>query len=108
MLPDAYSIKITTPDFNQDTLHQDNLDHQDMGSDNPVVDKTLSLLDNVELPYPGGPLLASFITEALNPIDAAHYLNERLSTDEPSSILSDWAYIIQCSMGFAKQINCSC
>ncbi|KAI7970719.1 hypothetical protein EIK77_007899 [Talaromyces pinophilus] len=74
-----------------------------MSSDNHVVGKTLSLLDNVELPYPGGPLLAAFVTEALNPVHAAHYLHERLSSDEPSSIVADWSYIIQCTPDYIRQ-----
>lgn len=72
-----------------------------MDSENNVLERTLSLLENIELPYPGGQLLASFVTEALRPVYAAQYLNERLSTDDTSSIVADWTYIIQCSMCFA-------
>ncbi|QGA21624.1 hypothetical protein EYB26_009335 [Talaromyces marneffei] len=67
-----------------------------MSTDNNVVERILSLLDNVELPYPGGPLLTFFVSEALNPVQAAHYLNQRILTDEPSFIVADWAYIILC------------
>lgn len=77
-----------------------------MTSDIQVVDETLSLLESVELPYPGGTLLASFVTEALNPVHAAHYLNERLSTDDATSIVADWTYIIQCSMCFIVHSCC--
>lgn len=73
-----------------------------------MVERILSLLDNVELPYPGGPLLTFFVSEALNPVQAAHYLNQRILTDEPSFIVADWAYIILCSMVFIKQITRPC
>jgi hypothetical protein len=76
-----------------------------MNSDNNVVDITLSLLDNVGLPYPSGPLLASFVTEALNPVQAAHYLNQRLSADESSSVVADWTYTIQSSMCVIKRLG---
>lgn len=61
------------------------------------VQNALSLVDGAGLPYPSGPLLESFITEALNPVLAARYVKGRLASGEGSSLVSDWSYIIESS-----------
>ncbi|KAK0704498.1 hypothetical protein B0H67DRAFT_648928 [Lasiosphaeris hirsuta] len=58
------------------------------------VQNALSLIDGAGLPYPSGPFLESFITEALNPVLAARYMKGRLAAGEGSSLVSDWSYII--------------
>ncbi|KAI0161246.1 hypothetical protein GGR57DRAFT_351955 [Xylariaceae sp. FL1272] len=58
---------------------------------------TLSALDEIELPHPSGSLLAAFITESMDPIRAAIYVSQRITTlEDARSLLSDWIYIIQC------------
>lgn len=61
------------------------------------VQNTLSLIEGVGLPHPSGPLLASFVTEALNPVLAARYVKGRLLLGEGSSLVADWSYIIESS-----------
>ena len=62
------------------------------------VYSTLSLIRSAKLPHPSSALLSSFVTEALDPYRAASYVSERLSADEDQSIVSDWTFIIDCSM----------
>jgi hypothetical protein len=57
----------------------------------------LSDIHALDLPYPSGSILSAFISEALEPLDAARYVTERLSTDDPQTIVSDWTYIVRCS-----------
>ncbi|KAH8697254.1 hypothetical protein BGW36DRAFT_378322 [Talaromyces proteolyticus] len=67
-----------------------------MNSDNNAVEEALSLIESVGLPHPQGPLLASFVTEAVSPSQAARYVSDRLFAGESSSIVSDWTYLIEC------------
>ncbi|KAI0843961.1 kinase-like domain-containing protein [Daldinia vernicosa] len=60
-----------------------------------LVSSTLSLIESTRLPHPSGPLLESFISEALNPVLAARYVNHRLQLGEASSLIDDWSYIIE-------------
>ncbi|KAH6717567.1 hypothetical protein BKA61DRAFT_641548 [Leptodontidium sp. MPI-SDFR-AT-0119] len=62
--------------------------------------KALSLIESAKLPHPSGPLLSSFIIEALNPRFAAQYV---LQTCRPGhsqqtcllQIVSDWSYLVE-------------
>ncbi|CRG91716.1 hypothetical protein PISL3812_08768 [Talaromyces islandicus] len=66
-----------------------------------AVQETLELIHSVGLPHPSGPLLESFVTEAVSPVQAALYVSERLRAGECSSLLSDWTYIIECTKKLA-------
>ncbi|KAI2627299.1 hypothetical protein GGS26DRAFT_561306 [Hypomontagnella submonticulosa] len=66
-----------------------------MAATDSDVDSTLSLIENARLPHPSGPLLESFISEALNPILAARYVKHRFLLGEASSLVADWSYIIE-------------
>ncbi|KAK3989017.1 hypothetical protein QBC44DRAFT_396900 [Cladorrhinum sp. PSN332] len=59
------------------------------------VQDVLSLIEDEGLPYPSSPLLASFVTEALNPVLAARYVKGRLLHGEGSSLVANWSYIIE-------------
>jgi len=61
------------------------------------VQDALSLIESAGLPYPSGPLLESFVTEALNPVVAARFAKPRLLLGEGSLLASDWSYIVQSS-----------
>lgn len=71
-----------------------------MASTHGEVRSILSVIENIRLPHPSGPLLSSFVTEALNPVLAARYVKERLSAEEAPSLVSDWTYIVECSKAF--------
>jgi hypothetical protein len=58
------------------------------------VDKTLSLIESLDLPHPSGALLSSFVREALHPVLAARYVNDRLLVGDACSLVSDWIYIV--------------
>ncbi|KAK0733034.1 hypothetical protein B0T26DRAFT_736119 [Lasiosphaeria miniovina] len=58
------------------------------------VKSALPLIEDVGLPYPSGPLLASFVTEAKNPAAAARYVAAQLAHGEGSSLVSNWSHII--------------
>ncbi|KAK3375653.1 hypothetical protein B0T24DRAFT_205006 [Lasiosphaeria ovina] len=58
------------------------------------VKSALSLIEDVGLPYPSGPLLASFVTEAMNPTIAARYVAAQLAHGDGSSLVSNWSHII--------------
>lgn len=68
-----------------------------------VVDEALSLIQNEsELPHPLGPLLKSFISEALQPrLAAAHVLQRCRHNDDQKAaliaLISDWMYIVESS-----------
>ena len=64
------------------------------------VQTTLSLIEGAGLPHPSAPLLASFVTEALNPPSAARYMKRRLLLGEGSSLVTDWSYIVESSKTF--------
>ncbi|KAI1810837.1 hypothetical protein GGS20DRAFT_589166 [Poronia punctata] len=62
------------------------------------VRNTLSDVENLEIPHPGGVLLSEFIEQALDPIAAATYVDSRLSDDgnqNALALLSDWIYIVE-------------
>ncbi|KAI2603351.1 kinase-like domain-containing protein [Hypoxylon fragiforme] len=59
------------------------------------VKSTLSLIEDTRLPHPSGPLLKSYVQEALNPLLAARYVKNRLEFGEGSSLVADWYYIIE-------------
>ncbi|TFY52227.1 hypothetical protein EVJ58_g10134 [Rhodofomes roseus] len=48
-----------------------------MASAHDEVQHLLSRIDNLNLPHPSTPLLSSFVTEAVNPVSAARYMNVR-------------------------------
>lgn len=63
------------------------------------VDSALSLIEDAKLSYPLGPLLESFILEALNPRLPARYILERCRLDDDHhvnllEIVSNWKYIV--------------
>ncbi|KAK4222193.1 hypothetical protein QBC38DRAFT_490472 [Podospora fimiseda] len=62
---------------------------------NDEVHKVLDLIESQGLPYPSGQLLGAFVTEALNPIIAAHYVKSRLQLGQASSLVANWSYIIE-------------
>lgn len=72
-------------------------------NDDDDVKVALSLIESAKLPHPSGPLLSSFIIEALNPRFAAQYV---LQTCRPGhsqqtcllQIVSDWSYLVESSM----------
>lgn len=68
-----------------------------MAAPNDLVRSTLSLIESTGLPYPLGPLLQLFISEALDPALAAQYMKDRLQRGEASSLVDDWSYIIESS-----------
>ncbi|KAK3294461.1 kinase-like domain-containing protein [Chaetomium fimeti] len=59
------------------------------------VQQTLSLIGELDLPHPSGSLLSFFVTEALHPVLAADYVNDRLSAGEARSLVADWIYIVE-------------
>ncbi|KAK4160268.1 hypothetical protein QBC43DRAFT_303939 [Cladorrhinum sp. PSN259] len=66
-----------------------------MDANRAEVEGALSLIEEADLPHPSGPLLASFIKEALHPVMAARYTKEKLLLGEGSSLLANWSYIIE-------------
>jgi hypothetical protein len=67
------------------------------------VQEALSLIENSKLPHPSGPLLSSFIFEALNPRLAAQYilqtcLSDRTRKADLLSLASDWTYLVESSL----------
>ena len=66
-----------------------------MDSHRQEIGKTLSRIDGLDLPHPSSALLSAFVSEALQPVVAARYVNNRLSAGEASSLVSDWIYIIE-------------
>lgn len=61
------------------------------------VNKTLSLIETLDLPHPSGALLSSFVTNAIHPVVAARHVNARLSAGEARSLVSDWIYVVESS-----------
>lgn len=64
-----------------------------------TVKEAWSLIADAKLHYPEGPLLSSFVTNALHPRLAAEYLLKRChSTSDPASeileLLADWRFIV--------------
>ncbi|KAI0840596.1 hypothetical protein F5Y06DRAFT_243785 [Hypoxylon sp. FL0890] len=66
-----------------------------MATANEEVRNTLSLIENTRLPHPSGPLLESYVSDAVNPVLAARYVKHRLQLGEASSLVADWSYIIE-------------
>lgn len=64
------------------------------------VRDSLLLIAHARLHHPYGALLSSFVTDALNPILAARYVNNRLQEDDGESLALDWSYIVEASMYF--------
>jgi hypothetical protein len=69
-----------------------------MATTQDEVNHALRLVDESALPHPWGPLLSSFITEALNPAVAARYVVDKLTEGYGSGLVSDWSYIIESSV----------
>lgn len=67
-----------------------------MDSNRQELERTLSRIENIGLPHPSSAILSSFVSDALNPISAARYVNARLSIHPASSLVSDWTYIVRC------------
>ncbi|KAJ2972253.1 hypothetical protein NUW54_g12309 [Trametes sanguinea] len=55
-----------------------------------------ALIEDLGLPHPSVPLLISFVTEAVNPVFAANYIHDRLSSGEARTVVDDWVYIVGC------------
>ncbi|CAJ2507751.1 Uu.00g089370.m01.CDS01 [Anthostomella pinea] len=66
-----------------------------MDSNDASLRDTLSLIEETRLPHPLGPLLSSFVTEAMNPPLAARYISDRLLAGEGTSVASEWLYILE-------------
>lgn len=60
----------------------------------PVKD-ALDRIEALNLPHPTGPLLSAFVTQALNPLAAADYLENRLDATDVDKIIADWTFIIE-------------
>jgi len=77
------------------------------------VRDALSLIEGARLPHPSGPLLSSFIVEALDPPLAARYI---LQTSQSGGgqeadlyqIVSDWSYLVQSSVYPTRLRGISC
>ncbi|RDL39402.1 uncharacterized protein BP5553_03742 [Venustampulla echinocandica] len=64
------------------------------------VKEALLLIENAGLPHPSGPLLSSFVVEALSPPLAAQYLLPACQSGynqqaDLLQIVSDWSYIVE-------------
>lgn len=68
-----------------------------MNAASDAVRNARSLIEDLGLPYPSGPLLESFVTEALDQETAAHYVTSRLERGEGSALVADWSYIVDSS-----------
>lgn len=73
-----------------------------MASITDQVQSTLALINAAKLPHPQGPLLASFILEALNPAVAAQYVSDRFDAGNVSDVVADWRYIVESSESVSK------
>ena len=67
-----------------------------------AVTEALALIESARLPHPSGPLLSSFVSEALNPRLAAQYILKtcRSGHDQQTDLLllvSDWSYLVEAS-----------
>jgi hypothetical protein len=74
-----------------------------LNDDDNDVKKALSLIESARLPHPSGPILSSFIIEALNPRSAAQYVLHTCRPDHNQricllQIVSDWTYLVESSM----------
>ncbi|KAL2190560.1 hypothetical protein L209DRAFT_724385 [Thermothelomyces heterothallicus CBS 203.75] len=59
------------------------------------VNRALSLIAELDLPHPSGALLASFVNGALHPVEAARYVNDKVTAGDVQSLVSDWIYIVE-------------
>ena len=66
-----------------------------MDPDREEVQRTLSLIEDLDLPHPTDSLLSFFVTEAIHPIQAARYVKHRLSTGKARAVVTDWIYIVE-------------
>lgn len=60
----------------------------------PVRD-ALDRIEALNLPHPTGPLLSAFVTQALNPLAAADYVEKRLDATDADTIINDWTFIVE-------------
>ncbi|OSC97358.1 hypothetical protein PYCCODRAFT_1440229 [Trametes coccinea BRFM310] len=60
------------------------------------VRMVVALIEDLELPHPSIPLLVSFVMEAVDPVFAANYIRDRLSSGEARAAVDDWVYIVRC------------
>lgn len=65
-----------------------------MALSNNVRD-VLALIEDMRLPHPGEPLLASFIKDAVDPDLAANYVWGKVLERNEQSLVPDWTYIVQ-------------
>ena len=62
------------------------------------VMETLSFIEDLSLPYPGGAILASFVIEAMSREVAAGFIREKAtSTEEALKVVADWICVIESS-----------
>ncbi|EAQ87712.1 hypothetical protein CHGG_04331 [Chaetomium globosum CBS 148.51] len=73
-----------------------------MDPDREEVQRALSLIEDLDLPHPTGPLISLFVTEALHPVLAARYVINRLSTGKARSLVADWIYIVESVTRFGR------
>ena len=73
-----------------------------MDPDREEVQRALSLIEDLDLPHPTGPLISLFVTEALHPVLAARYVINRLSTGKARSLVADWIYIVESGEHLAR------
>ena len=62
-----------------------------------VVHSVLSLIDTAGLPHPSGPLLASFVKDAVDPVMAARYVQSEITASGAPTLVSDWTYVVESS-----------
>ena len=77
-----------------------------------MIQETLSLIEQARLPHPSGPLLAAFVTEALQPLTAANFVKLRCrdAADERAalqSLVSDWTYIVEACESSPLPLQCA-
>ncbi|KAK6865799.1 hypothetical protein PG995_002327 [Apiospora arundinis] len=73
-----------------------------------AVQEALAFIEDARLPHPSGPLLSSFVTEALNPtLAAGHVIRTcHAAGDQYASLLSlvsDWTYVVESFSQYGSQ-----
>lgn len=59
------------------------------------VKLALDRIEALDLPHPTGPLLSAFVTQALNPLVAADYMEKRLDATDVDTIIADWTFVVE-------------
>jgi hypothetical protein len=67
-----------------------------MAAAHEEVHAALEAISAARLPHPSGPLLESFVNNALQPQLAARYARRAIDSGDGSLLASDWTYIVEC------------